>query len=86
MKWQGRGEPEPTASKCSCLVHVNAVCQPRGTSFCNDSLRTTQLSSQPALLRRAEGGGVGVCAGGLGGGAELTEQHSGLASSGAPRA
>ena len=28
MKWQGRGEPEPTASKCSCLVHVNAVCQP----------------------------------------------------------
>ena len=84
MKWQGRGEPEPTASKCSCLVHVNAVCQPRGTSFCNDSLWTTQLSSRRLLL--AAGGGGGVYDGGLGGGGELTEQHDGLASSGAPRA
>ena len=86
MKWQGRGEPEPTASKCSCLVHVNAVCQPRGTSFCNDSLRTTQLSSRRLLLRRAAGSGARVHSGGLGGGAEPTEQHDGLASSGAPRA
>ena len=52
----------------------------------NDSLQTTQLSSRRLLLRRAAGGGVGVYDGGLGGGGELTEQHDGLASSGAPRA
>ena len=86
MKWQGRGEPEPTASKCSCLVHVNAIRQPRGTSFCNDSLRTTQLRSRRLLPRRAAGSGARAHTGGLGGGAELTEQHGGLASSGAPRA